>query len=251
MARVAHALSSARGESHGPAARGAGGSIPHKNPPFRPSGRIPVRDAKRRGRRDARSGREKRGARKKGVRPGTIVKAQVSVPSDLRLRGRARGSSWDRCDPFVPIGARGVGPLARGFSARGAHRRPFDVADSPSGRNIQKSCWQQARAKRPEVGRSPGCRRFAGGRTSFRTASGIGLKTVSVPTTRREPKRTNSLQNVRKSRHDIQKVGRDFPSQRTSINHRREFEGLSGGRSGTFFAFGKPFFVPSRPHTDS
>lgn len=94
MARVAHALSSARGESHGPAARGAGGSIPHKNPPFRPSGRIPVRDAKRRGRRDARSGREKRGARKKGVRPGTIVKAQVSVPSDLRLRGRARGSSW-------------------------------------------------------------------------------------------------------------------------------------------------------------
>ncbi len=94
MARVAHALSSARGESHGPAARGAGGSIPHKNPPFRPSGRIPVRDAKRRGRRDARSGREKRGARKKGVRPGTIVKAQVSLPSDLRLRGRARGSSW-------------------------------------------------------------------------------------------------------------------------------------------------------------
>ena len=70
MARVAHALSSARGESHGPAARGAGGSIPHKNPPFRPSGRIPVRDAKRRGRRDARSGREKRGARKKRGSPG-------------------------------------------------------------------------------------------------------------------------------------------------------------------------------------
>ena len=251
MARVAHALSSARGESHGPAARGAGGSIPHKNPPFRPSGRIPVRDAKRRGRRDARSGREKRGARKKGFARGPSSKRRPLYHRTWGF-GVAHGAPHrDRCDPFVPIGARGVGPLARGFSTRGAHRRPFDVADSPSGRNIQKSCWQQARAKRPEVGRSPGCRRFAGGRTSFRTASGIGLKTVSVPTTRREPKRTNSLQNVRKSRHDIQKVGRDFPSQRTSINHRREFEGLSGGRSGTFFAFGKPFFVPSRPYTDS
>ena len=193
MARVAHALSSARGESHGPAARGAGGSIPHKNPPFRPSGRIPVRDAKRRGRRDARSGREKRGARKKGFARGPSSKRRSLYHT---IGPEASGSRTgllvgDRCDPFVPIGARGVGPLARGFSARGAHRRPFDVADSPSGRNIQKSCWQQARAKRPEVGRSPGCRRFAGGRTSFRTASGIGLKTVSVPTTRREPKRTN------------------------------------------------------------
>lgn len=250
MARVAHALSSARGESHGPAARGAGGSIPHKNPPFRPSGRIPVRDAKRRGRREARSGREKRG-HGKGVRPGTIVKAQVSLPSDLGLRGRARGSSSGSLGSIRADRRKGRRAACAGLFRSGAHRRQFDAADSPSGRNIQKSCWQQARAKRPEVGRPPGCRRFAGGRTSFRTASGIGLKTVSVPTTRREPKRTNSLQNVRKSRHDIQKVGRDFPSQRTSINHRREFEGLSGGRSGTFFAFGKPFFVPSRPHTDS
>lgn len=181
-ARATTARSSARGESHGPAARGAGGSIPHKNPPFRPSGRIPVRDAKRRGRRDARSGREKRGARKKGFARGPSSKRRSLYHRTWGF-GVAHGAPHqDRCDPFVPIGARGVGPLARGFSARGAHRRPFDVADSPSGRNIQKSCWQQARAKRPEVGRSPGCRRSAGGRTSCRTASGIGLKTVSVPT---------------------------------------------------------------------
>lgn len=174
MARVAHALSSARGESHGPAARGAGGSIPHKNPPFRPSGRIPVRDAKRRGRRDARSGREKRGARKKGVRPGTIVKAQVSLPSDLGLRGRARGSSSGSLGSIRADRRKGRRAACAGLFRSGAHRRQFDAADSPSGRNIQKSCWQQARAKRPEVGRPPGCRRPAQGQLpcAWRRASG-------------------------------------------------------------------------------
>lgn len=176
-----YAPSSARGESHGPAARGAGGSIPHKNPPFRPSGRIPVRDAKRRGRRDARSGREKRGHGKRGS-PGDHRQSAGLCTIGPEASGSRTGLLIGFADPFVPIGARGVGPLARGFSARGAHRRPFDVADSPSGRNIQKSCWQQARAKRPDVGRPPGCRRTEGGRISFRMTPDIGLKTVSVPT---------------------------------------------------------------------
>ena len=115
MARVAHALSSARGESHGPAARGAGGSIPHKNPPFRPSGRIPVRDAKRRGRRDARSGREKRGARKKGFARGPSSKRRPLYHRTWGF-GVAHGAPHrDRCDPFVPIGARASGRLRGAF----------------------------------------------------------------------------------------------------------------------------------------
>lgn len=157
----------------------------------------------------------------------------------------------DRSDPFVPIGARGVGPLARGFSARArivGNSTPLTALRGGTSKNRVGN----------KLGRNDpksGVRLDAGDpRKDNFPAHGVGHRVENrfrSDEVCREPKRTNSLQNVRKSRHDIQKVGRDFPSQRISINHRREFEGLSGGRSGTFFAFGKPFFVPSRPHTDS
>ena len=115
----------------------------------------------------------KSGARK-GGRPGTIVKAQVSLPSDLGLRGRARGSSSGSLGSIRADRRKGRRAACAGLFRSGAHRRQFDAADSPSGRNIQKSCWQQARAKRPEVGRPPGCRRPAQGQLpcAWRRASG-------------------------------------------------------------------------------
>lgn len=204
MARVAHALSSARGESHGPAARGAGGSIPHKNPPFRPSGRIPVRDAKRRGRREARSGREKRGHGERGFARGPSSKRRSLYHRTWGF-GVAHGAPHrDRSDPFVPIGARGVGPLARGFSARArivGNSTPLTALRGGTSKNRVGN----------KLGRNDpksGVRLDAGDpRKDNFPAHGVGHRVENrfrSDEVCREPKRTNSLRNVRKSRHDIQ-----------------------------------------------